>query len=255
MTYNVSMIETLEQALAELGVTDDSLGREERQSLDHSGFVLLNNVFRPDQIIQYRKLFDCAVSEQLPPGSSQQKETGTRHIKDLQRIDPLWRVCLHPQILAAAFHVLNRRFICGPPHGREPLPGFGEQGLHMDWRSGGNGDVYYIATAICLLDDFTADNGATRVVPGSHKNAGLPNRKTSDPGFVHPRQIVVSAPAGSVLFFNGHLLHSGTRNRSQLRRRTLQMSFAAFELRGWISGEPQEVMSDDPVLRFMLGVT
>ncbi len=247
------MIDSVEQALAGLGVTETSLKDDERRALNEQGFVVLQNLLSGDHLSQYRQLFDRAVAEQLPAGTSNQKETGTRHIKDLLGIEPMWRVSLHPRILAATYHVLKRRFVCGVPHGREPLPGFGEQGLHMDWRSSGHGDVYYVATAICLLDDFTPLNGATRVVPGSHLHAEWPNRKTSDPAFVHPKQVVVTASAGSVLFFNGHVLHSGTRNRSQLRRRTLQMSNTAFDVRTWISSENDRPPSSDHATQFMFG--
>src|SRR5262249_45193129 len=129
MTSEATDLRNIDQALAELGVTVDSLTSVERQALNDLGFVVLKDVFPTDRLDQYRELFDRAVKEQLPPGSSYQKETGTRHIKDLHLIEPLWRASMHPRILAAVYHVLNRRFVCGVPHGREPLPGFGEQGL------------------------------------------------------------------------------------------------------------------------------
>jgi ectoine hydroxylase-related dioxygenase (phytanoyl-CoA dioxygenase family) len=61
-------------------------------------------------------------------------------------------------------------------------------------------------SAIWALDDFTAANGATRVVPGSHlRPAGKP-----DPAETVP--VVMSA--GSVLLFSGRLYHGGGANTS-----------------------------------------
>lgn len=66
-------------------------------------------------------------------------------------------------------------------------------------------------SAIWALDDFTADNGATEIVPGSH---------TWD----HDRQpleseaITVTMPAGSVLVFGGNVFHRGGANRSDAAR-------------------------------------
>jgi ectoine hydroxylase-related dioxygenase (phytanoyl-CoA dioxygenase family) len=65
-------------------------------------------------------------------------------------------------------------------------------------------------TAIWALDDFTADNGATRVVPGSHRRpAGKPG-----PGEAVPAEM----PAGSVLLFSGRLYHGAGANRAAAPR-------------------------------------
>jgi ectoine hydroxylase-related dioxygenase (phytanoyl-CoA dioxygenase family) len=78
-----------------------------------------------------------------------------------------------------------------------------------------------------MLDAFTARNGATRVVPGSHRASGPLQKSIRDPAANHPRQELVTAPAGSVLVFNGHLWHSGTRNESDGPRRALQLQYVA----------------------------
>ena len=236
-----------------LGVRDDTLNKEEKQALDTKGYVVLENVLSGDHLTNLRQLFDDTARQQSPTTGSAEKETGTRHLKDLHRGEAFWRVPLQPRILAATSHVMKRRFIGSPPHGREPLQGFGQQGLHIDWRTPGHGDVFYVATAICLLDEFTHENGATRVVPGSHRNTALPNKMMSDPAFIHPKQVIVNGAPGSVLFFNGHLLHSGTRNRTPLRRRTLQFSFIAFDVRHWIMGSGEQAATTDPAARFMFG--
>jgi len=246
------LMEHFELALATMGVNQHTLDKVEKQALDTTGYTVLGGVFSKDQLTHLRKLFDETARQQSQAGPTE-KETGTRHLKDIHLTEPFWRVPLHPRILAAAFHVLQRQFISSIPHGREPLQGFGQQGLHMDWRTGGHGNVFYVATAICLLDDFTNENGATRVVPGSHRNAEWPSKKISDPAYIHPNQVTVTAAAGSALFFNGHLLHSGTRSRSPLRRRTLQCSFAAFEVRGWIAGSGEQAATDDRAARLIFG--
>ena len=66
-----------------------------------------------------------------------------------------------------------------------------------------------MVTAIWALDDFTARNGATLVVPGSHQIAGKP-----DPGEAVP----VEMPAGSVLLFSGRLYHGAGANTTTQTR-------------------------------------
>ena len=72
-----------------------------------------------------------------------------------------------------------------PPWPAEP------QGLNFTW----------------LLDDFTEDNGATEVVPGSHRreDPSQPPQESALP---------LIAPAGTVVAFEGRVWHQTGRNRS-----------------------------------------
>jgi ectoine hydroxylase-related dioxygenase (phytanoyl-CoA dioxygenase family) len=63
-----------------------------------------------------------------------------------------------------------------------------------------------MVTALWALDDFTADNGATRIVPGSHlRPSGKPDAAEAVPA---------EMPAGSVLLFSGRLYHGAGANTS-----------------------------------------
>ncbi len=65
-------------------------------------------------------------------------------------------------------------------------------------------------TALWALDDFTAANGATRVVPGSHRRpAGKPELHEAIPA---------EMPAGSVLLFSGRLYHGAGPNTTAAPR-------------------------------------
>jgi ectoine hydroxylase-related dioxygenase (phytanoyl-CoA dioxygenase family) len=76
-----------------------------------------------------------------------------------------------------------------------------------------------------MLDDFTESNGATRLVPGTHRLLSPPSKSFADPASRHSEQKIIVGAAGSVLVFNGHLWHSGTRNESNYSRRALQLAF------------------------------
>ncbi len=82
------------------------------------------------------------------------------------------------------------------------------------------------------VDDATVDNGCLWVLPGSHRKGMLyPYRDHDRPdqfdvspesyGFDDLNEIPVELPAGSVLFFNGYLLHRSKPNVSQQYRRSL----------------------------------
>jgi len=110
-------------------------------------------------------------------------------------------------------------------------PGFPGQAWHQD-------EVYIptrdrsLAGAWIALDDATVENGCLWVIPGSHRTGYLyPQRQHNDPdefdfapesyGFDETREVPVEVAAGSVVFFNGYLLHRSRRNRSAGYRRVL----------------------------------
>ena len=199
-----------------------TLTAAEQSALDRDGYVVFPEVIDSGLLGRLRTAFEEAANHSRKPG----KESGTRHINDLVNGDPVFEsVYTHPTILAAVHHVLRCPFRLSQIGGRDPLPGFGQQGLHADWFVRTKGEPFRIVTTISLLDDFTADNGATRLVPGTHQLLTQPPKSLAAPASRHPEQKIVVARAGSVLAFNGHLWHSGTRNDTRLPRRVLQLSY------------------------------
>ena len=91
------------------------------------------------------------------------------------------------------------------------------------------GEPYSVVTALWLLDDFTAENGATHVIPGSHRDPRPLPRSMQAPGHSHPDELTVAADAGDVLLLNGHLWHRATSNRASGPRRVLQCQFVVSE--------------------------
>ena len=215
-----------ERILAALGVEPDTLAAAERSALDSDGYVVLDGVLDASGIAAMR----VAIDERLDVARRDptKKHGGTLHLDDVldagPAFDPAWS---SPRILAAVAHVLGADFRVSAVGYRGPKPGYGAQALHADDLPIGTGDPYRVATVIVPLVDFTERNGATRVVPGSHR---APVRDAStEPGRPHPRERIVTARAGSAIAFNGHLWHSGTKNDSDERRDALQI---VYRLRG-----------------------
>jgi ectoine hydroxylase len=89
-----------------------------------------------------------------------------------------------------------------------------------------------IATAILYLDDARAENGAVRVVAGSHQRGPAPrDPQAADPFLADPakldldREVVAAAPAGSLLFFGSLLVHRSAPNTTGGHRRALLLSY------------------------------
>jgi len=76
--------------------------------------------------------------------------------------------------------------------------------------------------ALHTLDDFTKANGCTRVVPGSQMRApGTKIDREQD----EPDAIYLEAPAGSLIAFNGGLVHAGSANTTDKMRRCVHAYF------------------------------
>ena len=92
--------------------------------------------------------------------------------------------------------------------------------------------AHEVLTAILFLDDAVAANGALRVLPGSHLAGPAPRHRTgpdvftADPARIDgSREVLVEAPAGSLLFFPALLLHRSSPNTSERQRRAILLSF------------------------------
>ena len=92
------------------------------------------------------------------------------------------------------------------------------QPLHVDMAAIPDERGYWVCNTIWMLDDFTSENGATRLIPGSHKWGRRPQDVLADPSAPHPDEILLSGRAGGVVVMNAHLWHGGTANRTAAPR-------------------------------------
>ena len=135
-------------------------------------------------------------------------------------------------------------------------PGFQGQAWHQD--------EIYIPTrdrsligAWIAVDEATVDNGCLYVVPGSHRTGYLYPQREHDNrdefdfapesyGFDESAEIPVEVPAGTVVFFNGYLLHRSRKNRSEVYRRVLVNHYCnAWSLLPWSMEEGERVANAD----------
>lgn len=243
----------MDEILRQSGVTETTLSVAEKLALDQQGYIVLPGVLDEALLAELRTAFEREAGQHSP--DSNQKQTGTRHTEDLRWQDPVFaRFYTAPKILAATWQVLQRPFRVSGYSGRDPLPGYGQQGLHNDWMMRLPGDPFIVVTALGLLDDYTHTNGATRLIPGSHLWPKPLPKQMQQPDQHHPAEQFIIAPAGSALIFNGHLWHSGTRNESTQSRRILQLTFVAREMARPEITEHPPIEKFSPAARALLGI-
>jgi len=246
-------------ALRELGVADGLLTAAERAQLDADGFLALPGVLSAAQLQVIRdRLAKLSAAEGDQAGIEVHQEEGTDRLADLVNKDPVFEVCFtSPRVLAAVAHVLGY-FTLSSLNSRAALPGSGHQRLHTDWGKPVPAGDYQVCNSIWLIDDFTPANGPTRVVPGSHRSERLPGQVMADPEAPYPGEIRLLGQAGTVVIFNAHLWHGGTRNTTGRPRRALHSYFCRrgrkqqLDQRAYL--RPETLARLSPAARHILGV-
>jgi ectoine hydroxylase-related dioxygenase (phytanoyl-CoA dioxygenase family) len=246
-------------ALSDLGVSAGQLTRADKERLDEDGFLPLPGILDAERLeVIRRRLAELAAAEGQQAGTEVHQEEGTDRLADLVNKDPVFDVCFtHPQVLAAMAYVLGD-FTLSSLNARAALPGHGQQRLHADWGVAVEAGNYRVCNSIWLIDDFTQANGPTRVVPGSHRSAQLPREVMADPFGPHPAEVQVLGEAGTVVIFNSHLWHGGTRNVSGRPRRALHSYFCRRGLKQQLDQRayvrPETLARLTPAARYILGV-
>merc|ERR1712190_422424 len=106
----------------------------------------------------------------------------------------------------------------------------GAQSIHVDHDfclHDFGGEVELEVSTMWALTDFTEENGATRVVPGSHKPGKGPRTKE----FNLEDSTFAAMPRGSVLIWLGSVYHGGGRNQSSSNRVGLNVDYCVGFLR------------------------
>lgn len=172
--------------------------------------------------------------------------TRTVRIYNLLVQDPaFWQVPLNENVLPIAEKVLDRELLLSSLSAITLAPGQEAQPIHEDTQQIPlpRPHAPIALNALWALTDFTEENGATRIIPGSHLH-------DSPPAYGGTYDTVpAEMPAGSVMIFDSQLWHAGGSNRTDQRRFSMSCYYCA----GWLRqqenlqlGIPREVAASFP---------
>ena len=219
------------------------------------GYTILERVIEPELVAALRADLERLEHEhQIVPAANPFEGTRTVRIYNLLVHGPLYqRIPVHEAVLPVVEGVLDPGCLVSSLSSIAIDPGEVAQPIHADDQLIPLPKPHpaIVCNTMWALTDFTADNGATRIVPGSH-------RKDHSPAFGRPYESVAAEmPAGSVLVWHGSLWHGGGANRTSRRRVGIAMNYCAGFLRQQENqqlGIPREMVREfSPRLQELVG--
>lgn len=225
------------------------------ERINSVGYTVVDNAIEPELIDAIARILQ-ALEGQLGavPGNNAFEGHRTVRLYNLLARDPVFaKVPVHPAVLPIVEGVLDAGCLISSLSSIAIDADETAQPLHADDTliNLPRPHVPLVCNSMWAITDFTAANGATRIVPGSH-------RWPDKPIFgAHHETIPAEMRKGSVLIWNGSLWHGGGANRTSQRRVGIAMNYCAGFLRQQENqqlGIPLEtIMSFSPRLRELCG--
>lgn len=227
--------------------------------LERDGGVIIDGLLSPEVVAQVNDEVEAAVAAADPDeplfnpimsafhGPHTKQVTGVPGISRTFAIE----VMCHPVFLAICDRVLLpscARYQLNLGHLLQRGPGADEQWLHRDeavWSDVPKPAPELQLASVIAFVDFTRDNGATRIVPGSHRWS---DRQLSPAEQVRrppprPEQIAYAEmAAGSAVVYLGGTIHGGGANTTTTPRRGAHLSYCL----GWLRTEENNYLSVPP---------
>jgi ectoine hydroxylase-related dioxygenase (phytanoyl-CoA dioxygenase family) len=192
------------------------------------GYTVVEGVLDAAQIEEARAALDEIFEAESEIGPLRNWHNSTYKVAYmLPQKHALFRsICFGDKTLSLMRLLLGERFVLGSLNGLSMTSGGENQPLHIDQSESVPGVILTI-NAMHILDEFTPENGSTRLVPGSQNRVWT---RGVNPAEFEAETIQLRAPAGSLIAFNGGLWHAGSRNTTPHPRRVLH----AFFHRPWV---------------------
>lgn len=221
--------------------------RDDVAAIRRDGFVVLDRLLSPADVAAMRAALRPHLCSELF-GRNDFEGHRTERVYSLVGIDPIFAALVeHPRILGICDAFLERNYLLTASQAIHIHPGETPQPLHTDdgfYRIARPRNAVSVST-IYALDAFTAENGATQIIPGSHawgdaavdalldavdfatapRDARAPRPPAPLPPPFAEGLIDVTMDAGSVIVFLGTLVHRGGENRSAAPRLALSNQY------------------------------
>ena len=211
------------------------------------GYLILESLLPPPRLAALRRALEERYTQEGPnAGSEGSNIQGVRRLCNLfGKGRPFEELAVEPVFLEAARRAVGADCRWQAMNFHDPVPGDPRphQPLHADRSFFPDCKAYL--NVVIAVDAMTPDNGATRLVPGSHKRP-FPKDLLADPKEAVEDEIYVTCPAGSAILLHGDCWHGGRANASDTTRRALHLGYACpatapqYDIAGALSAETRQ---------------
>ncbi len=223
------------------------------QVLRDVGFVVIPGPVAPNDLARLAAAYDSAVASASPDDLSVGSTTTRVHdfVNRGPEFDALY---VYRPVLEACHRTIGQPFKLSSLLARSVRPRSRAQALHVDFKRDAGG--WPMVGFILMVDEFRSDNGATRFVPGSHKWETTPDEFMNAPSADYEGQVLACGPAGSVIVYNGSVLHGHAANSSGEPRRSIQGAYIRREARSGFDlparMRPETLARIGPLAKYLL---
>jgi ectoine hydroxylase-related dioxygenase (phytanoyl-CoA dioxygenase family) len=208
-------------------LSDSEIGRHVEQ-VQREGYTVVKDAIDPPLVDAIsRDLARIEHEESVVPASNIFEGLKTVRIYNLLARGRVYeQIPVHDAVLPIVERVLDKGCLVSSLSSIAIEPGEDAQPLHADDQliTLPKPHVPIICNTMWAITDFTAQNGATRLVPGSHRRDRSPNLGEA------VETVAAEMQRGSVLVFDGSIWHGGGANRSTARRVGVAMNYCS----GWM---------------------
>lgn len=230
--------------------------QEHLERIERDGYTIVENAITAAEADALRADLERLERERSiqPAGNSFEGSNTVRVYNLLVHGELYQRIPLHPAVLPLIERTLDPGCLVSSLSGISILPGEVAQPIHADDQliPIPKPHVPLVVNSMWAITDFTAENGATRIIPGSHKRDASPIY-----GKDYPEAIPAVMSKGSVMVYHGAMWHGGGANNSQDRRVGIAMNYCAGYIRQQENqqlGIPKEIVKTFPErLRELVG--
>ncbi len=243
---------------------------EHARRIERDGYTVIEDFLAPDDLAEVRRVLGFYLGTHRGRNDFEGEKT-ERVYTLVARGRIFWTIVLDSRVLALCDRFLRPGFLLTASQAIQINPGETPQAFHTD-------DSFYhlprprpavSLSTIVAVDAFTAENGGTELIPGSHRWSDAELAGTFAASGVqdassaaHDAELerlsrVVELPAGGCVVFAGTLLHRGGRNRGATSRCAFSNQYCepwARQQENFVLAVPVEVAREmPPALQALLG--
>jgi ectoine hydroxylase-related dioxygenase (phytanoyl-CoA dioxygenase family) len=219
---------------------------EHVERIDTDGYTIIENAIDLDEL-------DALAAElrgleeffDVQPATNGFEGTNTLRVYNLLAYGPRFEaIPVHQNVLPVVEGVLDAGCLVSSLSSITILPGERAQPIHADDQliPLAKPHAPTVCNTMWALTDFTEANGATRIIPGTHRFDHSPDL------FTEYDSIAAEMPRGGVLVWHGSLWHGGGANTTETPRVGIAMNYCAGFIR---QQENQQLgLPRDTVARF-----